>query len=203
MREALRRLARMQGLLQVMAAAYLLPMLLAASLVAADAPGFRDLQAQTEARVIHAEPIATIARLLAERRLLAAIALTFAWNFVVAACLTSIAAGVFFPLPPLLGLLRGFFVGLLFAGRLRLTSLQGLVMGGTFLLEIGAYVLAGALGMRLGLALVPRRGAASPLRARLADALADLRHLLPVVALLLLLGAVWENAGLFLLGRPP
>lgn len=203
MRETLRRLARMQGLLQVMAVAYLFPMLLAASLVAADAPGFRELQAQAESRVIQAVPIGTIARLLAERRLFAAVALTFAWNFGVAACLTSVAVGVLFPLPPLLGLLRGFLIGLVFAGRLRLTSLQGLVMGGTFLLEIGAYVLAGALGMRLGLALVPRRGAAPPLRARAADALADLRHLLPLVAALLFLGAIWENTGLLFLGGPP
>ncbi len=203
MRETLRRLSRMQGLLQVMAVAYLVPMLLAASLVVAGAPGFRELQADLEGRVIQAEPIATIARLLGERRLLYAVALTFAWNFGVAACLASTAVGVLFPLPPLLGLLRGFLIGVVFAGRLRLFSLHGLVMGGTFLLEIGAYVLAGALGMRIGLALLPRRGQAPLLRERLAEALADLRHLLPVVALLLLLGAIWENAGLFLLGQGP
>ena len=203
MRETLRRLGRMQGLLQVMAVAYLVPMLLAASLVVAGAPGFRELQADLEGRVIQAEPIVTIARLLGERRLLAAIALTFAWNFGIAACLASIAIGVLFPLPPLLGLLRGFLIGVVFAGRLRLFSLYGLVMGGTFLLEIGAYVLAGALGMGVGLALLPRRGQAPLLRERLAEALADLRHLLPVVALLLLLGAIWENAGLFLLSQSP
>ena len=203
MRETLRRLGRMQGLLQVMAVAYLVPMLLAASLVVAGAPGFRELQADLEGRVIQAEPIATIARLLGERRLLYAVALTFAWNFGVAACLTSTAVGVLFPLPPLLGLLRGFVIGVVFAGRLRLFSLHGLVMGGTFLLEIGAYILAGALGMRIGLALLRRRGQAPLLRERLAEALADLRHLLPVVALLLLLGAIWENAGLFLLSQSP
>lgn len=203
MRETLRRLGRMQGLLQVMAVAYLVPMLLAASLVVAGAPGFRELQADLEGRVIQAEPIATIARLLGERRLLYAVALTFAWNFGVAACLASTAVGVLFPLPPLLGLLRGFLIGVVFAGRLRLFSLHGLVMGGTFLLEIGAYVVAGALGMRIGLALLPRRGQAPLLRERLAEALADLRHLLPVVALLLLLGAIWENAGLFLLRQSP
>lgn len=203
MGETLRRLGRMQGLLQVMAVAYLVPMLLAASLVVAGAPGFRELQADLEGRVIQAEPIATIARLLGERRLLYAVALTFAWNFGVAACLASTAVGVLFPLPPLLGLLRGFLIGVVFAGRLRLFSLHGLVMGGTFLLEIGAYVVAGALGMRIGLALLPRRGQAPLLRERLAEALADLRHLLPVVALLLLLGAIWENAGLFLLSQSP
>ncbi len=203
MKETLRRLGRMQGLLQVMAVVYLVPMLLAASLVVAGAPGFRELQADLEGRVVQAEPIVTIARLLGERRLLAAITLTFAWNFGIAACLASTAVGVLFPLPPLLGLLRGFLIGVVFAGRLRLFSLHGLVMGGTFLLEIGAYVLAGALGMRIGLALLPRRGQAPLLRERLAEALADLRHLLPVVALLLLLGAIWENAGLFLLSQSP
>lgn len=203
MREALRRLGRMQGLLQVMAVAYLVPMLLGASLVVAGAPGFRELQAAAESRVIQAEPIVTIARLLREGRLLAAITLTFAWNFGVAACLASTAIGVLFPLPPLLGLLRGFLIGVVFAGRIPLLSVHGLVMGGTFLLEIGAYVLAGALGMRIGLALLPRRGQAPPLRERLGEALADLRHLLPVVAFLLLLGAIWENGGLFLLGQLP
>jgi hypothetical protein len=193
----------MQGLLQVMAAAYLVPMLLAASLVVAGAPGFRELQAEAGARVIQAWPIAAIARFHGEGRLLPAIGLTFAWNFVVAACLASTAVGVLFPLPPLLGLVRGFLIGVVFAGQLRLFSLQGLVMGGTFLLEIGAYVLAGALGMRIGLALVPRRGQAPARRERLAQALTDLRHVLPVVALLLLLGAIWENIGLFLLARSP
>ena len=203
MGETLRRLGRMQGLLQVMAAAYLVPMLLAASLVVAGVPGFREFQAQAEGRVIQAWPIATIARFHGEAHLLPAIALTFAWNFGVAACLASTAVGVLFPLPPLLGLVRGFLIGVIFAGRLRLFSLQGLVMGGTFVLEIGAYVLAGALGMRIGLALVPRRGQAPSRRERLAQALTDLRHLLPVVALLLLLGAIWENTGLFLLARSP
>ena len=201
--ETLRRLGRMQGLLQVMAAAYLVPMLLAASLVVAGVPGFREFQAQAEGRVIQAWPIATIARFHGEGRLLPAIALTFAWNFGVAACLASTAVGVLFPLPPLLGVVRGFLIGVVFAGRLRLFSLQGLVMGGTFVLEIGAYVLAGALGMRIGLALVPRRGQALQRRERLAQALTDLRHVLPVVALLLLLGAIWENTGLFLLARSP
>jgi len=201
--ETLRRLGRMQGLLQVMAAAYLVPMLLAASLVAGGAPGFRELQAEAEARVILAWPIATIAGFLGEGRLLPAIALTFAWNFGVAACLASTAVGVLFPLPPLLGLVRGFLIGVVFAGRLPLFSLQGLVMGGTFLLEIGAYVLAGAIGMRIGLALLPRRGQAPLRRERLAEALVDLRRLLPVVALLLLLGAIWENTGIFLLVRSP
>jgi hypothetical protein len=61
--------------------------------------------------------------------------------------------------------------------------------------------MAGALGLRLGIALLPHRGKAPPVRERMAKFLAELRDVLPVVALLLLLGAIWENIGLFLLGR--
>ncbi len=203
MSETLRRLSQMRGLLAVMAVAYLAPVVLMVSLVAADIPGMRELQMKVQAGVLQAGPIPTLARFLGEGRLLAAIALTFAWNFGVAACIGSIAIGVLFPLPPLIAVLRGFLIGLVFADRLTFTFPHALVMGGTFLLEIGAYVLAGALGMRLGLTLLPHRGKGPPFRDRIPDLLADFRLLLPLVAVLLVLGAIWENAGLFLLRRLP
>jgi len=193
----------MRGLLAVMAVAYLAPVVLMVSLVAADIPGMRELQMKVQAGVLQAGPIPTLARFLGEGRLLAAIALTFAWNFGVAACIGSIAIGVLFPLPPLIAVLRGFLIGLVFADRLTFTFPHALVMGGTFLLEIGAYVLAGALGMRLGLSLLPHRGKGPPFSDRIPDLLADFRLLLPLVAVLLVLGAIWENAGLFLLRRLP
>ncbi len=203
MSETLRRLSQMRGLLAVMAVAYLAPVVLMVSLVAADIPGMRELQMKVQAGVLQAGPIPTLARFLGEGRLLAAIALTFAWNFGVAACIGSIAIGILFPLPPLIAVLRGFLTGLVFADRLTFTFPHALVMGGTFLLEIGAYVLAGALGMRLGLSLLPHRGKGPPFRDRIPDLLADFRLLLPLVAFLLVLGAIWENAGLFLLRRLP
>jgi len=193
----------MRGLLAVMAVAYLAPVVLMVSLVAADIPGMRELQMKVQAGVLQAGPIPTLARFLGEGRLLAAIALTFAWNFGVAACIGSIAIGVLFPLPPLIAVLRGFLIGLVFADRLTFTFPHALVMGGTFLLEIGAYVLAGALGMRLGLSLLPHRGKGPPFSDRIPDIIADFRLLLPLVAVLLVLGAIWENAGLFLLRRLP
>jgi len=201
--ETRRRLSQMRGLLAVMAVAYLAPVVLMVSLVAADIPGMRELQMKVQAGVLQAGPIPTLARFLGEGRLLAAIALTFAWNFGVAACIGSIAIGVLFPLPPLIAVLRGFLIGLVFADRLTFTFPHALVMGGTFLLEIGAYVLAGALGMRLGLSLLPHRGKGPPFSDRIPDLLADFRLLLPLVAVLLVLGAIWENAGLFLLRRLP
>ncbi len=203
MSETLRRLSQMRGLLAVMAVAYLAPVVLMVSLVAADIPGMRELQMKVQAGVLQAGPIPTLARFLGEGRLLAAIALTFAWNFGVAACIGSIAIGILFPLPPLIAVLRGFLIGLVFADRLTFTFPHALVMGGTFLLKIGAYVLAGALGMRLGLSLLPHRGKGPPFRDRIPDLLADFRLLLPLVAFLLVLGAIWENAGLFLLRRLP
>jgi hypothetical protein len=193
----------MKGLLLVMAAAYLVPMSLAALLVSADIPGVRDLQMKVQAGVLHAGPIPTIARFLGEGRLPAAIALTFAWNFGVAACIGSMAIGLLFPLPPLIAVLRGFLIGLVFADRLMFSLPRILVMVGTFLLEIGAYVLAGALGMRLGLALLPSWRAPLSRSGRMEELIADFRRLFPVVAVLLLLGAIWENAGIFLLRRLP
>jgi len=201
--ETLDCLGRMRGLLAVMAVAYLAPMVLMVSLVAADVPGIRDLQHRTRSAVLQAGPIPTIGRLLGEGRLVSAIALTFAWNFGVAACIGSMVVGVLFLLPPLVGSLRGLLVGLVFAGRLELFSPHGIVMAGTFFFEIGAYVLAGALGMRLGFTLLPRRGDTPPIRDRIRELLEDFRRVFPLVALLLLLGAVWENTGLFLLARVP
>jgi hypothetical protein len=193
----------MKGLLTVMAAAYLVPMFLATILVAADFPGVRELQMKVQAGIVQAGPIPTIARFFGEGRLLAAIALTFVWNFGVAACIGSIAIGVLFPLPPLIAVLRGFLIGLVFANRLMLTFPHALVMAGTFLLEIGSYVLAGALGMRLGLAILPFWKATTSFRERREVLFVDFCRLLPVVAVLLLLGAIWENAGIFLLRRLP
>lgn len=201
MSDMLHRLGGMRGLLLVMAVAYLAPMVLMVSLVAADVPGIRELQLRTQSTVLQAGPIPTIGRLFGEGRLLAAIALTFAWNFGVAACLGSIVVGVLFILPPLIGSLRGFLIGLIFAGQLDLFSPHGIVMAGTFFLEIGAYVLAGALGMRLGLALFPQRRDTFPFRDRIRELFGDFRRIFPLVAVLLLLGAVWENIGLFLLAR--
>ncbi len=203
MSETLRRLGQMKGLLLLMAAAYLVPMSLSAMLVAADIPGVRELQVKARAAAFHTGPIPTIARSLGEGRLLAAIALTFAWNFGVAACIGSTAIGVLFPLPPLIAVLRGFLIGFVFADRLIFIFPHALVMGGTFLLEIGAYVLAGALGMRLGLVLLPPWKKTPSLRERMEGLFADFRQLLPVVAVLLLLGAIWENMGLYLLRRLP
>lgn len=203
MGETLRRLGRMKGLLLLMTAAYLAPMFLAMVLVAADIPGVREFQMKLQAGVLHAGPIPSIARFLGERRLLAAIGLTFAWNFGVAACIGSIAIGVLFPLPPLIAVLRGLLIGFVFADRLTFVFPHILVMGGTFLFEIGAYVLAGALGVRLGLAILPPWRTELSLGERMDGLVSDFRHLFPVVAVLLLLGAIWENGGILLLQSLP
>jgi len=66
---------------------------------------------------------------------------------------------------------------------------------GTALLELPPYMIAGALGMRLGLAWLQ-----PPRNERLREAWGYARWTIPVVAGLLLVAAVWEVMGLALVG---
>ncbi len=186
------------GPVLVMVLAYVLPM--AAATVAVRAGDPQALKARQEllARVGSAGPIAAAAAHIRAGRYVRATLTVFLWNFVVGAlAMSTLVGGLFFVLPPLVGAGRGVMLGLLYHPA-TFVGARAVVAVGTGVLELPTYIIAGALGMRLGLAwLVP------PRRERLREVWEHARWSLPAVALLLLLAAVWEVGGIALVGARP
>lgn len=182
----------------IMLAAYMLPMVAVGAAVRSGDPQILQAREDVMSRIASVGPIATVTRQLHEGRYLRAVLTVFAWNFGVAALAVSIlAGGICFAVPPLVGVSRGVLLGLLYDP----SSLEGgraLVAIGTAALELPPYMIAGALGMRLGLAWLR-----PPRRERLREVWDHARWTIPAVALLLLVAAVWEVVGLALVGPKP
>ncbi len=182
----------------IMVLAYMLPMAAVSAAVRAGDPQVLEARTEVMSRMASAGPIAAVARQMGEGRYVRATLTVFIWNFGVAALAISIlGGGVFFAVPPLVGVTRGVLLGLLYDPS-AFEGARGVVVIGTALLELPPYMIAGALGMRLGLAwLFP------PRRERLREAWEHARWTIPAVALLLLVAAVWEVAGLALVSPAP
>ncbi len=137
-------------------------------------------------------PLEMVAANVHAGSLIMAMGITFAYNLSYGAFLSTTLTGVLLFLPALVSSFRAFYVGLAFYDNI--ASAEHLVLiTGTVLLEFGAYSVSSALGTALGIEIV-RRG--------------NVRHALEriirgyvVVAALLLLGAVWEIVGIYLLLR--
>ncbi|MFQ5881908.1 MAG: stage II sporulation protein M [Candidatus Methylomirabilales bacterium] len=192
-------LHRLRPFLLIMAGSYLLSGTLGSLLVSLQINPFIFSRIPTFEVLAGARPIVDILGKLRAGHVAQAVGYTFAWNFGVAALLTSTAAGVVFFLPPIIGAWRGFLVGVLFHGQWGSLPVATLFLG-TFLLEIGAYVIAGAAGMGFGFALLPRRSG-DGIRRRAGRALQDILTVYPLVAGMLFCGAVWEILGIYSLSR--
>jgi hypothetical protein len=179
----------------IMVLAYVLPMAVVGAAVRAGDPEMLKLKQEVAGHMTSVGPIAAVAGQMREGRYVRAILTIFAWNFGVAAvALSVLAGGVFFALPPVVGVSRGVLLGL-FYDPSAFEGARGVVTIGTALLELPPYMIAGALGMRLGLAwLLP------PRKERLLEAWGHARWTIPVVAGALLVAAVWEVTGLALVG---
>jgi hypothetical protein len=179
----------------IMVLAYVLPMAVVGAAVRAGDPEMLKLRQEISGQMAAVGPIAAVARHMREGRYARATFTVFAWNFGVAALTLSIlAGGVFFALPPLVGVSRGVLLGL-FYDPSAFEGARGVVVIGTALLELPPYMIAGALGMRLGLAWLR-----PPRKERLREAWGHARWTIAVVAGLLLVAAVWEVMGLALVG---
>jgi hypothetical protein len=141
--------------------------------------------------------------LLKRRELLGAIAVTFFVNFTFGAFLTTTLPGVV----PLLGalvicivtLIRGFSIGVTYPEVLAASPASFLLGMGTLILELSAYVLSAAAGINIATApIFPKRYAARSRVAAFKAAWIDAGRIFVIVAMLLILGAVWEMTGLFL-----
>lgn len=197
LRESLRRL---RPFLLTMACVYLFSGALGSILVSLEIAPLVHFRVRILEFLPTATPIVDVLGELQAGRVAQAIGMTFAWNFGVAAFLTSTAVGVVFFLPPMIAAWRGFLLGVLFQGLGGSFATATLLLG-TLLLEIGAYVIAGAAGMSLGWALIPR-GAGEGIKDRARRALSDILTVYPLVAGMLLFGAVWEILGVYLLSPP-
>lgn len=179
----------------VMVLAYIVPM--GAATVAVRAGDPQALQARQELlkRVGSTAPIATAAAQLRGGRLVRATLTVFLWNFVVGAlAMSTLVGGLFFALPPLVAVGRGVMLGLLYDPT-AFAGARSIVAIGTGVLELPTYMIAGALGIRLGLAwLLP------PRRERLREVWEHARWSIPALGLLLILAAVWEVGGIALVG---
>ncbi len=131
---------------------------------------------------------------------------TFAFNLIFGAFLSTTVTGLAVFIPYLLAVWRSFIIGLLFWG-MDPTPLQSLVFFGTALFEFGAYSFSSALGTDLGLSVFfPSRQNEASRTEALKKAFRQDMHLYIFVALLLLIGAVWEITWLHYLGpliQPP
>lgn len=182
----------------VMVLAYIVPMAAATVAVRAGDPQALKARQELVKRVGSTAPIATAAAQLRAGHHVRATLTVFLWNFGVGAlAMSTLVGGLFFVLPPMVAVGRGVMLGLLYDPT-ALAGPHAIVVIGTGLLELPTYMIAGALGMRLGLAwLLP------PRRERLREVWDHARWSLPAVALILLLAAIWEVGGIALVGPRP
>jgi hypothetical protein len=148
------------------------------------------------------EPFTTILEYLTAGNLGMAIAITFFVNLIFAAFLTTTLPGVI----PFLGavgsvgisVFRGFIVGLAYYGVFQVSIGYTIVAIGTLMLEIGAYVFAGAAGINVSMATVlpQRRYGVQSRWIAFREAWKDVIKIYFIVVILLALGAIWEMTGI-------
>ena len=157
--------------------------------------------------VLTEQPFTSILQYLQGEELVGAILMTLLVNLTVGAFLTTTLPGIV-PLVGALGIIavtciRGFTIGIVYTEILS-TSPAGFALGlGTLILELGAYVFSGAAGINIALApILPRKYGVQSRWAAFKMAWKDAARVFVIVAILLVLGAVWEMTGLFLALRP-
>jgi stage II sporulation SpoM-like protein len=184
--------------LAVMVLAYVLPLATATTAVRAGDPQAMRMRQEVLRRVGAAGPVVAAARLIEGGRTVRAGFIVFLWNFVMGAVVMStLVGGVFFVFPPMVAMGRGLMLGLLYDPA-TFEGARGVVAAVTGALELPAYMIAGALGMRLGLAwLLP------PRRDRLLEVWDQAKSSIPAIALMLLVAAAWEVGGIVLVGARP
>ncbi|MFQ6085952.1 MAG: stage II sporulation protein M [Candidatus Bathyarchaeia archaeon] len=149
-------------------------------------------------------PFTTVTEALEADNPFLAIALTFVTNLAIGAFASTTLPGVI----PLLGgmgslvitVFRGWTVGVLYTEVFRVSPAATALSLGTLILEFGAYVLSGAVGIDISLAPVfPERYGVDSRWDAFKSAWKNAAGVYVMVVILLALGALWEIGGLFLL----
>jgi hypothetical protein len=196
----------MRIILIVVTMFYVLSFLAGWFLISVGAPFAMEIKRGVHEMVLTEQPFLSVIDLIRQGELLKAIIATFLVNFALGAFLTTTLPGII----PFLGALviaavslaRGFTIGATYPEVLAASPASFLVGMGTLILELGAYVFSGAAGINVALApLFPRRYAVRSRLAAFRAAWVDAFRIFVIVAVLIILGAIWEMTGLFLLTR--
>lgn len=200
--EAAQAARRMKLLLVIVALLYVGSYLAGWYLVSVKSPIAVEASQGLQESVLTQQPFTSILQSLQEGELVKAILFTFLVNLTVGAFLTTTLPGIV-PLVGSLGtiivtILRGFVIGIVYPEILSL-SFGGFILGfGTLILELGAYIFSGAAGINIALApIMPKRYGVLSRWAAFRMAWRDALKIYVIVAILLVLGAVWEMTGLF------
>jgi uncharacterized membrane protein SpoIIM required for sporulation len=205
--EAIQAARRMRTLLVLVALLYVGSYLAGWYLASIRSPFALEMSQALREAVLTQQPFTSILESLKGGQLINAIVITILVNLSIGAFLTTTLPGVV----PLLGafgtaaitLLRGLVVGITYPEVLALSPAAFALGLGTLTLELGAYVFSGAAGINIALApILPRRYGAESRWAAFKMAWKDAARIYVIVALLLVLGAVWEMGGIFLVMRP-
>ena len=203
---SLKAAGRMKIILILVTMFYALSFLAGWCLVSARVPFAMEIKRGVHEMVLTEQPFLSVINLIRRGELLKAIIATFLVNFIVGAFLTTTLPGII----PFVGVLviagvslaRGFTIGVTYPEVLAASPVSFLVGMGTLLLELGAYVFSGAAGISAALApLFPKRYAVRSRFAAFKAAWFDAFQIFLIVAVFLILGAIWEMTGLFLLTR--
>ena len=195
---------RMRRLLIVVALLYVLSYLIGWYLTSVQVIFVLQMKRSIHEVVLTEQPFVSVIGFLQRGELFKAIVATFLVNFTVGAFLTTTLPGII----PFVGallvvvvtLVRGFSIGVTYPDILAASPSSFAVGMGTLILELGAYVFSSAAGISIALApLLPERYAVQSRLAAFKAAWIDAASLFPIVAVLLILGAVWEMTGLFLI----
>jgi len=205
--EAIQAARRMRALLILVALLYVGSYLLGWYLISVRSPFALEMSQALGEAVMTQQPFTAILESLKGGQLINAILITVLVNLSIGAFLTTTLPGVV----PLLGalgtaaitFLRGLVVGITYPEVLSLSPAAFALGIGTLILELGAYVFSRAAGINIALApIMPRRYGVESRRAAFKMAWKDAARIYVIVVLLLVLGAVWEMGGIFLVMRP-
>jgi len=194
---------KMKRLLFLVAGIYVVSFLAGYLMVHFQVPFAMELS-KTFIESVSANPVFTpIIGSLMSGNLALAIAFTFLLNLSVGAFVYTTLIGV---IPILGGVgsvavtgLRGFIIGLTYYYAFGVSIGYTVVALGTLILELGAYVFSAAAGINISLsAIFPRRYGVESRWAAFKMAWKDAAKIYLIVVILLVLGAVWEMAGIYI-----
>ena len=208
--ESLRTAKKMKGLILLITVLYIISYFIGYIVIRIQLP-FMQGFIEPMLEGISTNPIYTpIISAFENKNLAFAILYTFIVNLLGGAFASTTLPGII----PLIGaaisglvtVFRGFMIGALFtyAASIEIEAPVGIgwmiVALGTLLLELGAYVFSATAGINLSLSSIfPNRYFSESRKIAFKEALKDAGRLYIIVVILLILGAIWEMTGLYLL----
>ncbi len=196
LQQSFKALKETRKLILITASLYLVSFLIGYFLVHFKIPFALEARTKLNERLINEFPFNQIIKAMLEREFLKAVIYTFLNNLIIGAFISTTLLGVIFFLPILVTISRGVFLGISFYGLFENFTINILILV-TFILEIGAYCISTAAGIKLGLSFIKPSiyNTSNRLRA-FKLALKEISYLYLLVIILLLLGAFWEIGGI-------